>query len=67
METMSNLDPALDDQAGGGTLLVLPRPSQIPALFDEVRAGLGTADMSLAEMVLKMGRIRRSSEYEGEA
>ncbi len=51
----------------GGAILILPRPSQIPALFDEVREGLGTSDMSLEEMVLEMRRIRESNEYEGEA
>ena len=48
----------------GGALLILPRRSQTPALFDEVREGLGTADMSLEEMVLEMRRIRESSDYE---
>ena len=51
----------------GGAILILPRPSQIPALFDEVREGLGTSDMSLEEMVLEMRRIRESNDYEGEA
>ena len=60
-------DPALDAQEGDSGLLVLPRLSQTPALFDEVRVGLGASDMSLGEMVLEMRRIRRSSEYEGEA
>ena len=51
----------------GGALLILPHPSQTPALFDEVREGLGTSDMSLEEMVLEMRRIRESNDYEGEA
>ncbi len=51
----------------GGALLILPRQSQIPALFDEVRDGLGTVDMSLEEMVLEMRRIRESSDYEAKA
>lgn len=48
----------------GGALLILPRKSQIPDLFDEVREGLGTAEMSLEEMVLEMRRIRETSDYE---
>ncbi len=48
----------------GGALLILPQQSQIPVLFDEVRDGLGTAEMSLEEMVLEMRRIRESSDYE---
>jgi len=51
----------------GGALLILPRRSETPALFDEVRQGLGTAEMSLEEMVLEMRRIRESNDYEGEA
>ena len=51
----------------GGALLILPRPSQTPALLDELREGLGTGEMSLEEMVLEMRRIRESSDYESEA
>jgi hypothetical protein len=40
--------------------------AQTPALFDEVRDGLGTAEMSLEEMVLEMRRIRESSDDAGE-
>ncbi|MGI4790668.1 MAG: AbrB/MazE/SpoVT family DNA-binding domain-containing protein [Janthinobacterium lividum] len=47
-----------------GAILILPRQSQIPVLFDEIRDGLGTADLSLEEMVLEMRRIRESSDYE---
>ena len=65
MEIMPNLDPALDVQAGDGALLILPRRSEIPALFDEVREGLGTSDMFLEEMRLEMRRIRGSRDYEG--
>lgn len=50
-----------------GALLILPRPSQTPALFDEIRDGLGTSEMSLEEMVLEMRRIRESSDYEAQA
>lgn len=50
-----------------GALLILPRRSQTPALFDEVRDGLGTGGMTLEEMVLEMRRIRESNDYEGEA
>jgi AbrB family looped-hinge helix DNA binding protein len=50
-----------------GALLILPRPSQIPTLFDEIRDGLGTTDMSLEEMVLEMRRIRETSDYEAKA
>ncbi len=55
---MSTFDPAPPAAEGD---------AQIPALFDEVRDGLGTAEMSLDEMVLEMRRIRESSDYEGEA
>ena len=48
----------------GGAILILPQRSEIPALFDEIRDGLGTADMSLEEMVGEMRRIRESSNYE---
>ena len=51
----------------GGALLILPRPSRTPALFDEIREGLGTSDMSLEEMVLEMRRIRESNDYEDKA
>jgi len=50
-----------------GALLILPRQSQIPALFDEIREGLETSEMSLEEMVLEMRRIRESSDYEAKA
>ncbi len=50
-----------------GAMLILPRQSQIPILFDEVREGLGTSDMSLEEMILEMRRIRETSDYEAEA
>ena len=50
-----------------GALLILPRQSQIPALFDEIRDGLGTSEMSLEQMVLEMRRIRESSDYENQA
>ena len=50
----------------GGALLILPRQSQIPALLEEVRDGLGTSEMSLEEMVLEMRRIRESSDYESQ-
>lgn len=51
----------------GGALLILPHRSQTPALFDEVRDGLGTSEMSLEAMVLEMRRIRESNDYEGAA
>lgn len=54
---MSTLDPVPSAREGD---------AQTPALFDEVRDGLGTAEMSLGEMVLEMRRIRESSDYEGE-
>jgi len=47
-----------------GALLILPQPSQIPALFDEMRACLGTSEMSLEEMVEEMRKIRESSDYD---
>ena len=47
-----------------GAILILPQQSQIPALFDEVREGLGTSDMSLEEMVREMRSIRESADYE---
>ena len=47
-----------------GAILILPQRSQIPALFDEVREGLGTSDMSLEEMVREMRSIRESADYE---
>lgn len=50
-----------------GALLILPQPSQIPALFDALRADLGTGDMSLEEMVEEMRNIRESSDYEAQA
>jgi len=46
-----------------GALLILPRPSQTPILFDEIREGLGTSDMSLEEMVLEMRKIRETSAF----
>ena len=58
MSTLDLTPPAREGDADASTL---------SRLFDEVRVGLGASDMSLEEMVLKMGRIRRSSEYEGEA
>lgn len=58
MSTLDLTPPAREGDADASTL---------SHLFGEVRDGLGTSDMSLEEMVLKMGRIRRSSEYEGEA
>ena len=50
-----------------GALLILPQPSQTPALFDEVRVGLGTAEMSLEEMIGEMRKIRENSDYERQA
>lgn len=47
-----------------GALLILPRLPRTPALFDEVRDGLGTSDMSLEGMVSEMRRIRESGDYE---
>ena len=47
-----------------GAILILPHRSQIPALFDEIREGLGTSDMSLEEMVREMRSIRESADYE---
>lgn len=57
---MSTLDPA-----PAATEADAHNPTA--ALFDEVRAGLGTAEMSLEEMVLEMRRIRENNDYEGEA
>jgi AbrB family looped-hinge helix DNA binding protein len=51
----------------GGALLILPQPSQIPALLAEIRDGLGPSEMSLEEMVSEMRRIRESSDYETKA
>ena len=48
----------------GGAFLILPQQSSLPKLLDEVRDSLGTAEMSLEEMVLEMRRIRESSDYE---
>lgn len=53
---MSTLDPAPSAPEGD---------AQAPALFNEVREGMGTAEMSLEEMVLEIRRIRESSDYEG--
>ena len=50
-----------------GGFLILPKPPQTPALFDELRQGLGTAEMSLEEMIAEMRRIRETSVYEAEA
>ena len=58
MSTLGLTPPAREGDADASTL---------SHLFDEVRTGLGTSDMSLEEMVLEMRRIRRSSDYEGEA
>ena len=44
-----------------------PNQSEIPALFDAVREGLGTSEMSLKEMVWEMRQIRESSDYEAKA
>ncbi len=41
--------------------------SQTPALFDEIREGLGTSGMSLEGMVAEMRKIRQDSDYEGDA
>ena len=40
--------------------------AQTLALFDEVPEGVGTAGMSLEEMVLEMRKVRESSNNEGE-
>ena len=58
MSTLELTPPAREGDADTSTL---------SRLFDEVRVGLGASDMSLEEMVLEMRRIRRSSDYEGEA
>jgi len=51
----------------GGALLILPRPPRTPTLFDEIRGGLGTSDMSLEEMALEMRRVRAGNDYESKA
>ena len=51
----------------GGALLILPQPSGIPALLAEISDGLGTSEMSLDEMVLRIRRIRESSDYGSKA
>ncbi len=48
----------------GGGFLILPIPSPLPALLDEIREGLGTSEMSLQEMIAEMRRIRETSDYE---
>jgi len=50
-----------------GGFLILPNPSRIAPLLSELRAGLGTSEMSLEEMIAELRTIRESSNYDGEA
>ena len=47
-----------------GAMILVPQQSKSTLLFDEIRAGLGTEEMSLEEMVAELRRIRESSDYE---
>jgi len=47
-----------------GAMILVPQQARTPDLFDEIRTGLGTEDMSLEDMIAEMRGIRESSNYE---
>jgi bifunctional DNA-binding transcriptional regulator/antitoxin component of YhaV-PrlF toxin-antitoxin module len=47
-----------------GAMILVPTEPKTPVLLDKLREGLGTQDMSLAEMIAEMQRIRETSDYE---
>ena len=47
----------------GGFIVLVDEP-KTPALFDQIRDDLAIGDMSLEEMLMRMRRIRDTSDYE---
>lgn len=47
-----------------GGILIVPGQAETPMLFNKLREGLGTTNMTLEEMIAEMRDIRDTSDYE---